>query len=256
MKLQKYTDGLAKKGAYEPSISYLMDAFLQSRIATKNESNRDYFDEDVNVYLALLLNSVVTDRFHKTASRYIARYNTDLTEVLDRAENPFMRYEIYRMNGDNLLLRTGLFRLPKEGDPSAELLDLIERGSAYYRFACSFTEHIPERYRPLSEVLAKLAYDFDKYRRILQHMRGEFLGLVEPITNHDISLLYADMEVLDKKKKIQEAQDTLLDAYLTFQRAGTAEARAEVERSLANLQKLDPGCWPDLELETISGASA
>ncbi|MFH1681429.1 MAG: hypothetical protein ABIH26_12415, partial [Candidatus Eisenbacteria bacterium] len=114
MKLGKYTARLRKRGAYEPSFCYMMDTLLQSRIATRNESNRDFYDEDVNVYLALLLNSLVTDRFHRTTARYIVRRPSDLCEILDHAENLYAKREIYRANGDFLLVQSGVFQVPRE----------------------------------------------------------------------------------------------------------------------------------------------
>lgn len=250
MKLGKYTSALAKRGTHEPSFCYMMDSLLQSRIATDQESNRDYFDEDVNAYLALLLNSVVSDRFHEVAARYVAPREIDLAEIMERTDNLYVKHEIYRVNADFILLQSGVFQVPRED--SARRYDraaAAERGSTYYRLACSLADRIPVRYRPVSEVLAKLSYDFEKYRRILSHMRGEFLGLVEPIGDDTVRHLYEEMNDQDRAARLKELQDELLDAYLEFEGDGSEANRARVRRTLETLHALDPEAWPDLDGE-------
>lgn len=248
MKLGKYTSALAKRGTHEPSFCYLMDSLLQSRIATAQESNRDYFDEDVNVYLALLLNSIVSDRFHETAARYVARRETDLPEIMDRTENLYVKHEIYRANGDFVLLQTGLFQVPRDdAEREHQLAAAVERGSMYYRLACSLADRIPQRYRSVTEVLAKLSYDFDKYRRILSHMRGEFLGLVEPISNEVVGRLYVEMDDRERGERVRGLQDELLDAYLEYQREQSEPNRARVLQRLEALHALAPEAWPELD---------
>jgi len=247
MALGKYTSRLKKCGRYEPSFCYLMDTLLQSRIATDHESNKEYFDEDVNVYLALLLNSIVTDRFHRISTQFIARHEVDLPEILDRAENMYMKHEIYRMNGDFLLLQTGLFRIPRRADDQDDsLAAAIERGRTYYRFACSFGDRIPDRYRTVTDVLAKLSYGFDKYRVILNRLRGEFLGLVEPMSNDDVGHLVEGMDRIDREERARQLQDELLDAYIESRRDGRSECRAAWRAKLDELRAIDPNAWSGL----------
>jgi hypothetical protein len=255
MRLGKYTALLRKRGPYEPSFCYLMDTFLQSRIATRNESNRDFYDEDVNVYLALLLNSVVTDRFHRTAARYIAKHESDLWEILDHAENVFAKREIYRANADFLLLQNGVFHVPSEDALSqAKVAASVERGRAYYRFACAFADHLPSRHRPVTEVLAKLSYDFDKYRRVLTHMRGAFLDLVPPLSGHDVARIREDMEEHRRAERLAVLQDRLLDAYLEHRRMPSEENRARMSETLQELRTLDPNAWPGFSVALPHGA--
>ncbi len=249
MALGTYTDRLKKRGSHEPSFCYLMDTLLQSRIATCHESNRDYFDEDVSVYLALLLNSMVTNRFHRKASHYIAPTNSDLPEIVERAGNAWAKHEVYRTNGDFLLLQTGIFHVPDDDrEKRWDLASATERGSAYYRYACSFAGRIPERYAQVTEVLAKLSRDFEKYRQILSYMRGEFLNLVKPISSGDVNRIYDDIQEFEREKRISVCQDELLDAYLDYQKANSRENRERIEARLAELQEIDPRAWKNLEI--------
>ncbi len=241
MSLDQYTDDLMMNGKCEPSFAFLIDSFLQSRIATENESNREYFDEDVNVYLSLLLNSMVSDRFHQSAARYVAGYESDLPEILDRADNSYMKYQIYRTNADFLLLQTGLFNIPSDADTAdPRLLESMERGKIYYRFACSFTERLPERYRPVSGVLAKLSYGFEMYREVLSFMRGEFLNIIEQMNENELGDLCVEMDRIGETENLKEARDSLLDAYLTHKKEPTEENRLAFEKAREEVRLIDP----------------
>ena len=89
--LGKYTIRLRKRGAYEPSFCYLIDSLLQSRIATRNESNKEYYDEDTNVYIAHLLNSIVNERFQEMAARYVVGCPRAGSPAAPRTGRPWAR---------------------------------------------------------------------------------------------------------------------------------------------------------------------
>jgi hypothetical protein len=116
------------------------------------------------------------------------------------------------MNGDHLLLQTGLFTVPHQDDARGSgLATAVERGRAYYRFAYSFADRLPVRYRPLTDVVHKLAYDFDKYRRVLSHMRGAYLNLIEPLSTHDVTEIQKGMDETTRGERVRALQDLLLD---------------------------------------------
>ncbi|MFH1679794.1 MAG: hypothetical protein ABIH26_04020, partial [Candidatus Eisenbacteria bacterium] len=130
----------------------------------------------------------------------------------------------------------------------------VAMGKAYYRFACSYTDHIPARHRSVTDVLAKLSYDFEKYRVILSHMRGAFLDLVEPLSGQDVALIRKDMDERERAEHARLLQDRLLDRFLEHQREPTEENRKRVHEMLRELRALDPGAWPAFSLEEPPGA--
>jgi hypothetical protein len=70
----------------------LPDDTLPSRASPSSASPIAFHDEDVNVYLALLLNSIVTDRFHRAAPASLRGMRS--CEILDR--KAFMRSTRFR----------------------------------------------------------------------------------------------------------------------------------------------------------------
>ncbi len=251
MGFDRYTDRLLRSQEGEPSFAYLLDTLLQSRIATANESNREYFDEDVNVYVTLLLNSMVSNRFHEEAAAYVVDYETDLPQILDRASSYHTKYQIYRANADFLLLRTGLFQLPQDLEADDEKIrNSVERGKAYYRMACAYTDRIPARYRALSTVLAKLAYGFETYREVLSFMRVEYLNLVETLGEHQMGQLYREMDEAGANETLRVSRDKLLDAFLAYQKDPTDANRDTFEAALGELTDLAPDEAPDWKLDS------
>src|SRR6185436_10764355 len=94
-----------------------------------------------------------------------------------------LKYLIYKTNADFLLVSIGIFDNPtgqaaqRRLQPSEEAY--IGRGKTYYHFAYSYSQQMHRKNQGVSEVLEKLSVGFDKYIRILSHMRGEYLDLVK-----------------------------------------------------------------------------
>ena len=68
----------------EPTSHFMMNCLMYSRLETNIPSNRDYFDEDVNVYLANLLTSFMHPQFHERSKKYLSRYDSSL---FDKVKN-------------------------------------------------------------------------------------------------------------------------------------------------------------------------
>ena len=92
----------------------------------------------------------------------------------------------------------------------------IGRGRTYYRFAYSYSQQIHGRHTPITEVLEKLSEGFDKYTRILAHMRGEYLDLLRRLSRGEIYHLERVVNESQREEKIKEKQDQVLDLYLEW----------------------------------------
>ena len=93
-------------GEREPLFFFLLNAYLQSRIETDNESDGD---EEVNVYVAGLLHSLVDGRFY---CDNVDRLATSPVEVCQKAEESGSnrgKANVYRSNADHRFLAYGLF---------------------------------------------------------------------------------------------------------------------------------------------------
>ena len=79
MSFDFYTDlGPGSNRDVEPTFFFMLNCLLYSRLETGHHSNQDFYDEDVNMYLTNLLCSFMKPEYHRSAKKYISRYDTNL----------------------------------------------------------------------------------------------------------------------------------------------------------------------------------
>jgi hypothetical protein len=247
MEIKRYINATNEKADAEPVVSYVMTSLLNSRIATGLESNTDGFDEDVNVYLALLLSSLADSKYHTWMNQYVSAYECDIYEKLQYTRDQYVKFITYKVNADFLLLSQGIFDIPRTIYSSTESRnrDAILRGKAYYQIAGSLTRQMRDDRRALAEVMQKLSDGYEKYLVILSYMRGEYMNIVKEITPGEMFHLWREVDAQALAETIRERRDQFLDLYSAWQRAaGTPDepARAaKMRAAAAELAALDPG---------------
>lgn len=253
MDIKRYVNTAKKQGEAEPVVSFVMDSLLHSRIATGLESNSEFYDEDVNVYLALLLSSLVDAKYHSWMNQYVSAYESDIYEKLQYTRDQYVKFITYKVNADYLLLSQGIFDIPRSLLSSGETRnrDAMLRGKAYYQIAGSLTRQMREDRRALADVLLKLSEGYEKYLVILSYMRGEYLNIVKEFTPGEMFHLNREIDGVAKEEALREKRDVFLDQYNAWKKAlGTAEeARLEkgLRQAAAELSLLDPDFRSPLE---------
>lgn len=246
MEIKRYINAATRKGGAEPVVSYVMDSILQSRIATGLESNTDVYDEDVNVYLALLLSSLADPRYHAWVSQYVSAYECDIYEKLQCTRDQYAKFLTYKVNADFLLLSQGIFEIPATVYSTAESRnrDAILRGKAYYQIAGTLTRQLHDDRRALADVLQKLAHGYEKYLVILSYMRGEYFNILREMTPGELFHLNRETEAYAREEAIRAKRDIFLDAFNAWKRAiGSPDERAleaRVRTAAADLISVDP----------------
>lgn len=239
-----------------PTYLFMMKCLLYSRMETGLVSNKDYYDEDVNVYIAHLLNSFIQPDFIERARPYLSKYDTEVFHRLSDSRDARLKYMLYKTNADFLLVSLGIFDNPDlhlaDGLPSPpaipERLHLrpseeahIGRGRTYYRFAYSYSQKLHGRNQAISEVLEKLSAGFDKYLRILAHMRGEYLDLLQRLSRGEIYHLERVVNESQREEEVRRKQDSLLDLYLEWkQNPAKTELRDRMQQIVSEIREIDP----------------
>jgi hypothetical protein len=70
--LANYVDLGSPSRETRPTYHFMMKCLLYSRMETGLVSNQDFYDEDVNVYIAHLLNSFIDPQYIERSSRYLS----------------------------------------------------------------------------------------------------------------------------------------------------------------------------------------
>ena len=95
-----------RNGEREPLFFFMLNAYLQSRIETDHESDGD---EEVNVYLAGLLHSLVDGRFYADNVDRLATSALDVCQKAEESGTDRGKTNVYRTNADHRLMAFGLF---------------------------------------------------------------------------------------------------------------------------------------------------
>ena len=258
MKLRVFRKNGGRSGVAEakkiqsPAYPYIMDCFLRSRTESGNPSNIEYEEEDVNVYivnlLCLLLDPVYLLQVHK----YVADYDTDIFQKVESTMDKRLRYWVYKANADHLLVTLGLFGYG--GDSPAGREEAIgplsgksaqtaaERGKTYYDFARCYCRSLARCSTALADVLGKLAFGFEKYVVILDYMRGEYLNILDTLSEGEIFHLQRELDQVRSQELVKKKYDELLDLYLEWKETGDPELISRMEAVLKELKQLDPTC--------------
>jgi hypothetical protein len=239
---EQYFELPATSRELRPTYLFMMRCLLYSRMETGLTSNKDCYDEDVNVYIAHLLNSFLNARYVERARGFLSKYDTEVFQRLSRSTDARLKYTLYKTNADFLLVSLGIFDnpeiIPEAAAPGAPPSRLhfrpteeafIGRGRAYYRFAYTFSQQIHGRNAAVSDVLEKLSLGFDKYLRILAHMRGEYLNLLRSLSRGEIYHLERVVNEAALQEDVKHKQDELLDLYLEWKRTRDAALREKMQ---------------------------
>ncbi len=229
-----------------PAYFYMIDNLLECRKESDFPSNDEFFDEDVNVYLAGLLTSNIYGRRADSTSAAIVRYDIPLFETMSREMDPRKRFTIYRANADDLLLRLGVFdnpegRRPGSASHMARTREVwIGRGAAYYRLAWASAAETFRRPTAIGDVMEKLSRGFEQYVGIISSMRSSCLNMIPRISDGEMFHLERNVMDEDRKNEVAALYDGFLDAWNAYRRSGGHEERKKLRSAAMELKKSDP----------------
>lgn len=164
---------------------FFLKLLFKARIDTSNETSKDFvpelegivendrkFEEDVNVYIADALNSVMDPAAIELRKRLSVSLHQDVGVGISKSTPRSAKYLFYKINADGLLLLLGLFK--PENIPFEAYLD---KGTTYYAAAAGYRQEIDGRRSPISLTLEKMAQGFPKYVGLLRFMKNKYSEL-------------------------------------------------------------------------------
>jgi hypothetical protein len=247
----RHLDRKSTNRVEHPSMFFTMNCLLCSRTELGILSERDNYVQDVDVYLEQLLATFAEPEVLERTRRFLSKYDGEVFKRLRRLETAHVRYKIFRTPSDFLLVSAGTFATPpmRRGRGKQEPIEegYIGRGKTYYHFAYSYGQRLHRPNTVIAEVLEKLALGFDRYARILSHMRGETKeDLLARLANAEVFVIERVVNRQQAEVLFTEMQDDLLDAISEYRRKPTIESRARVAKLVADLEALSPGFHYDL----------
>jgi hypothetical protein len=245
-KRTRYTELTARNRKVQPTYLFMLHCLLYSKVQTGLLANRDCYDDDVKVYLAQLLNSFINPQYVDRAKNSLLKYDTEVFQRLANSTDARLKYTIYKTSTDFLLVSIGIFDNPAlilgktrdKAQPSEEAS--IGRGKVYYHFAYTYSQQVHKKNPPISEVLEKLSLGFDRYARILSHLRGECFDIMKRLSKGEVYHLERTVDIEGKKELIKQKQNLLLDVYSEWKKTGDEHLQKKLDRIAEEIRTLDP----------------
>jgi hypothetical protein len=228
-----------------PTYHFTINCLLYSRMETGLVSNPDCYDEDVNVYLAHLLHAFINPGYAEQSKKSLSRYDVDVFRRLALSSDAHIKYLIHKGNSDFLLVSVGIFDnsgLPESTRPYPQPSEeaYVGRGKTYYHFAYTYSQQMHRKNAGVADVLEKLSVGFDKYLKILSHMRGEPLDLAKRLTQGEVYHLERTVDEAALQQLLRTKQDELLELYTAWKEQPTPEAIESLERLVGEIRQLNP----------------
>jgi hypothetical protein len=228
-----------------------MNCLLCSRTELGILAERDSYIQDVDVYLEQLLATFADPDVFDRTRRYLSKYDGEVFKRLRRSELGHVRYRILRTSSDFLLVSACTFATPplRRGRSKQEPIEegYIGRGKTYYHFAYSYSQRLHRPNTVITEVLEKLSLGFDRYARILAHMRGEAKeDLLARLCHGEVFVLERMVDCELEETLFEEKQDHLLEAISEFHRTRTSESRDRVAELATDMEAMRPEFHYDL----------
>lgn len=233
--------------APESGSQFMLRCLLSGRLdigmPTSDESGTD--EQDVNIYLAQLLGAYADPRYCLRVGQYISAYDSTVFERAQASPSARFKYVVYKANADHLLVSIGVFDNPTGRRPDTARNaamhpaeeTYVGRGKAYYDFAHTYSQCVFGRTSAVCDVLGKLATGFERYVRLLGHLRGEYFDLVDRLGDGEIYHLQRAATA----EALEALRNEFLDIYAEHRRDPTAETRARLDEVVTRLRRHDPG---------------
>ncbi|MBD3348725.1 MAG: hypothetical protein GF400_05975 [Candidatus Eisenbacteria bacterium] len=230
----------------QTSYFFMLNCLLHSRVQTGLESNTERYDEDVNVYLAHLLNSHIDPKYFLSTADLIGRDDSDVFRMIEQCETDRQRYRVYRVNADYLLMAVAVFDIFEERHCHHRSVFhipktvYIARAAAYYGLAASYATKLGRGTTGISETLAKISDGIESYVRILMYMRGQYLRFIKRYSDGELFHLERSIEDIRKAEVIEDRRNKFLDVYHAWMNTRDDHLKERLFETARLLREVDP----------------
>jgi len=227
----------------EEIINNLLTSFVKAREMVKFPSNIKGFDEDVNLYISHLLFAISIPNYTSITEQYISLHDSEVKVLADMAEDQYLKYFIYKVNADNLLVHLGAFQDLSYKKPSKALhkthKDYIHNAQEFYQCAAQLNRKIYRRKTAIADVLLKLSKNLEYYIKSLGNMRKDFFHFLNRFEDQEFSSFLDNMRSYEKKMEFENKQNLFLDLYAKWLRKKSVTLRVKINKICKELHGLD-----------------
>lgn len=228
---------------YNATNFFFLEHLLKARADLHLETGKHSFDQEVNVYLTGLLNSLLSSGSLIIQKPYVSAFDSDVRSWLDAHPGARNEYIVYRDNADFSLLLSGLFD-GTEHKGSYQHIVLtdefdIGRVSLYYELAASALVHLQGNKSSLVSVFYALSGTINEIILILKRAAATYFDLLEKITDGSIFHLEKELDELQIKTVYAALLDEFLKVYSRYKESPSDEHRRTLLELSEKLKKIN-----------------
>lgn len=227
----------------EEIINGLLSSFVKAREKVNCPSNFKGFDEDVNLYISHLLFAISIPNYTSITEQYISLHDSEVKVLADMAEDQYLKYFIYKVNADNLLVHLGAFQDLSYKKHSRALNktidDYLKDAQEFYLAAAQLNRKIYKRRTAIADVLLKLSKNLESYIKSLAFMRKDFFLFLNRFEDQEFSSFLDSMKSYEKKIEYEGKQNLFLDLYAQWLKRKSSTLKTKINKLCIELHELD-----------------
>ena len=228
----------------DSALRFLLSSIIKTKEEHSQLVRKATTDEDVNVYLAHLMFAIALPEYHEMADPYLSKHSSDIMGWVKGTEDRTIRYFIYKVNADHLLMHTTLFQ-----DLSKAKRKIIfnspeehyqELAVLYYSEAAKYHQQMNRKKTGIAHVLEKMAADFKYYQKILELVRDDYFTFVQTFRDKHFNHFLLEVSHYEKEKFYDQKMDQFLTAFHEWNEAQNEAMRSKVLQLAADLKRMNP----------------
>ena len=232
----------------ESAIFFLLESILKSKDQSQGLKRAAAFDEDVNIYLAHLLFAVSLPEYHEMADPFLSNNPNEVFEWVRETDDPMLRYFIFKVNADHLLVQSTIFnpepsiakRFPlkkakKTGQDEGHLAAIF-----YYNQAARCHSGVYDKKTGVGEVLGKIAGQYDVYANILAGVKEDYFKFIECFREQAFQHFLMKLGGYEKEHLREIKMEKFLEAYQKWLTTKNPDLKPRIVELTRELSRLDP----------------
>lgn len=232
----------------EAAIYFLLESILKAKDQSHDLTRMLSFDEDVNIYLAHLLFAISLPEYHDMADPFLSTNSHEVFEWVRETEDPMLRYFIFKVNADHLLVQSTIFnpdpqlakRFSLKQDIPEEKSEERLAAILYYNQASRCHAGVYDKKTGVGEVLGKIAGQFDVYRKILANVKEDYFKFIECFREQAFQHFLVKLSGYEKDHLREIKMEQFLEAYQGWLSTKAPELKNKILQLVPELAQLDP----------------
>jgi hypothetical protein len=241
-KIDSYHDLSSKTD--ENTLYFFLQNILRARINLHLDTGHHDYDEEVNMYLAEMLASLVSSSSFTENKPYISAFDYEIKSYLQEHSDTRTEYTVYKENADFGLTSVSVFlEYFQSGSYHNRVIghtDSSERIALYYKLAASALAHLRGSSTTSVHVYLSIAENIGEAMQLVRRVSGETFDFVERLSQGSEFHLEKELQEAAKVKIYKSKLDDFLKAYQEHKDGTTEEKKATLITLAQELKDMNP----------------